>query len=418
MLCFFWRPCSRQLLRYARWPASLAGIYKCFLSLAHSPASICHTKCNELQTETRERHKHVVFKMAAPFAHVRVRKELTAHGVYGHFSFNLVGYKAYLGYCLLPSAKKLAVDVDAVPWSWPTVPIASLKAMCEANSPQMEARNGAVGGGRGRKRKLLTFSELTDAFVEGAVRNEREAWVLAKARKVGGDDTLYNTLGASHPVSALVARVRQAWHPEGISTGTLMTKPDFLLKDFVPIGRVGRKVLDWVRGAWKHQVLVLSGDGGLGKTELACALMHHVAPSKAFHFLNKADRIRDVVWAPGEGLVIDEVCLADMEIDNVKAWLDLKKTRDVSARNRDGTIPKGTPRIFATNWVWEQFWPRDAFHKNHAKPVSRRVLWVAVHADARRVTAAAPTLPLSLAADEADGFEEENPFGHEHGMDD
>ena len=60
------------------------------------------------------------------------------------------------------------------------------------------------------------------------------------------------------------------------------------------------------------------GLGGLGKTELACALMKVVAPAGAFHFINKIDRLRDLVFTPGEGLVVDESCLADMEVDDVK----------------------------------------------------------------------------------------------------
>ncbi len=37
---------------------------------------------------------------------------LAENGVHGHLSFNLVGYPAYLNYCLQPSAKKLLSDID------------------------------------------------------------------------------------------------------------------------------------------------------------------------------------------------------------------------------------------------------------------------------------------------------------------
>lgn len=49
-----------------------------------------HKRYNS-STQTRERHKHVIFKMKTPFAHSRVQKELAQQGVYRHFSFNLVG---------------------------------------------------------------------------------------------------------------------------------------------------------------------------------------------------------------------------------------------------------------------------------------------------------------------------------------
>ena len=122
-------------------------------------------------TGNRERHKHIVFKMKTPFAHLQMQKALAAKGVYGHFSFNLVGYVAYLQYCLVPSAKKLQADIDQDPWSWPSVASSVLLALCEKLSPQMDARNGSNGG---RKRKFMTFSEITDAFVEGAVRTEKD----------------------------------------------------------------------------------------------------------------------------------------------------------------------------------------------------------------------------------------------------
>ena len=70
-----------------------------------------HKRYNKATGE-RERHKHLVFKTGNPFAHVKFQKELAARGVYGHFSFNLVGYVAYLRYCMCDSAKKLPVDLD------------------------------------------------------------------------------------------------------------------------------------------------------------------------------------------------------------------------------------------------------------------------------------------------------------------
>ena len=138
----------------------------------------------------------------------------------------MFGYIAYLQYCVSPSAKKLKADIDCAPWSWPPVAPGALQVLCDQPSPQMEARGG--GGGRGgRKRKLLTCSEITDAFVEGSVITEQDAWVLAKARKIAGDDTLFNTMGSATCVRALVAKVRQAWACEAMTSGTLHTQPDY-----------------------------------------------------------------------------------------------------------------------------------------------------------------------------------------------
>ena len=150
-----------------------------------------------------------------------MQKALAAKGVHGHFSFNLCGYVKYLQYCLVPSAKKLQADIDVNPWSFPSIKPSSLLALCEKLSPQMQARNGGTGG---RKRKFMTFSEVADAFVEGSVLTEQGAWILAKTRKLIGDDTLWNTLGTSPDVQKLVAKVCQAWNCESMTSGTLCTR--------------------------------------------------------------------------------------------------------------------------------------------------------------------------------------------------
>ena len=118
---------------------------------------------------------------------------------------------------------------------------------------------------------------------------------MAKSRKVIGDDTLFNTLGAASCVRLLVAKVRKAWDCELMSTGTLVAKPDYALDRFIPLGSVDVKLVNWMGGDWKHQTLVLSGGPGMGKTELACVMMHVTATSTNFHFVNKQDRIKDVL---------------------------------------------------------------------------------------------------------------------------
>ena len=258
----------------------------------------------------------------------------------------------------------------------------------------MDARNGQAGM-RGRKRKLMTFSEVTDAFVEKHVKTEKEAWEMAKSRKLAGDDTLFNTLGDARCVASLVAKVRRAWDCEAMSSGTLYSQPDFSLSSFKPLGSINMALSRWILGEWKTKALILSGDGGLGKTELACAMVHAVATSKAFHFLNKIDRLRDVMFSPGEGLVIDETYLANMHIDDAKGLLDVVKNRDIACRNKDGHIPRGTPRIFTTNWSWDDYWPREAFSTRHQTAIRRRVIWVDVAQDLKRVPVVGPLASIA-----------------------
>ena len=187
-------------------------------------------------------------------------QELASRGVRGHFSFNLIGYVAHVAYCALPSAKKLAADIDAEPWSWPPVSPSALAALVAAPTPQMEGRNGTP---RGRKRSLMTFSEVTDAFVEGGVETEQDAWILAKSRKVAGDDTLFNTLGNAPCVRGLVAKIRNAWHCETAPGGTLCTRPDYALDAFASVASVDARLADWMSGGWKKMALFLHGRGGV-----------------------------------------------------------------------------------------------------------------------------------------------------------
>ena len=332
-------------------------------------------------TGMRARHKHVIFKFQPPFAHVRMGQLLAQDGLHGHFSFNLTGYQAYLRYCMTPSARKLQADLDQEPWHWPTsLTTQQLQALCQQSCPQMEARNGNPG----RKRSLMTFSEMTDAFVENSVRTSKEAWQLAKSRKVAGDDTLFNTLGSQPDVSVLVNKILAAWNCEQMDTGTFVSRPDFLLCRFVPLPDIHSRLLWWLQEGHKHVALVLQGPGGLGKTELACALMHECVKSAGFHFVNRLDRIRDVRFGPSQGLVIDEAFLGDRSIDDAKNVVDLSKTRDIVARNKDGVLPKGTPRILSTNWPWDQFWPKEVREIQHHEAINRRVLWIEITADIRR----------------------------------
>ena len=188
---------------------------------------------------------------------------------------------------------------------------------------------------------------------------------------------------------------------------------------FVPLGCISLDLVKWVRGGWGTKTLVLYGLGGLGKTELACVLAYIASPAKAFHFVNKVDRIRDVSFSPGEALVIDEACFAERDVDDAKALIDLEKSRDVTCRNKDGHIYRGTPRVLSTNWCWEQFWPSTAFADAHAWAIKRRVLWVNVTTDVRKIAAVPTSMPGLVATSSASTIvpelvvseEEEDPLG-------
>ena len=66
-------------------------------------------------------------------------------------------------------------------------------------------------------------------------------------------------------------------------------------------------------------------------------------------------------------------------------------------------------RIFTTNWTWEEFWPQDAFKKQHIEAVRRRVLWVSVCQPLPRHCRPArpPLLPVRTSQNRGECDEEE-----------
>ena len=361
-----------------------------------------HKKFNAA-TGLRARHYHIIFRFKAVFAHLQIAKSLREKGIHGHFSFNLVGYQAYLQYCLQPSAHKLQADLDMEPWSIPSrLTAQELLKICNAKNPQQDGRNGH---GKGKKRVLLTFSEITDCFVEANVKSTKDAWLLAKKRKLAGDDLLFNTLGASNDVNSLVAKVILAWNCEDMPTGTVMFHAKFPLHQFISLDAIHPELPQWVSEGHLSRALILQGEGGLGKTELACTIMAIICKDKGFHFVNKLDRLRDVTFLPQQGLIVDELCLHSRDIDDVKGLLDLAKHRDVQCRNKDGGIPVRCPRIFSTNWGWDGFFPPAVAQTKHEVPITRRVLWVEIAKDIRLPDAPVDNLPVATSDDEEDPFQ-------------
>ena len=172
---------------------------------------------------------------------------------------------------------------DAWEWNDPKA------AAAAAATPGQEQRKSAGAAKKGS----LDFSELADLLVGNKVRCEQDAWFLAGRLKGRGDLRLFNVLGACPSVADTVAKVLRATNPEMIRNGTLQLKPDFPLDSFVAPGEVHQHIAEWLAGGWEKWVLILSGPGGLGKTEYACALMAAVAPG-GWHFINRLDRIKDL----------------------------------------------------------------------------------------------------------------------------
>ena len=137
-------------------------------------------------------------------------------------------------------------------------------------------------------------------------------------------------------------------------------------------------VRKWREGKHATQVSVLSGDGGLGKTSLAEALMLEKCP-QGFWFLDDPDDFRELqgLLSSGQGIVIDEISMSDYTPNQIKKLFDVKKTRRIKCRHFNGTKPNGCPMILSTNSPFESFFPKMQ-DKNDKTGVFRRTLFESI----------------------------------------
>ena len=170
---------------------------------------------------------------------------------------------------------------------------------------------------------------------------------------------------------SLLRKINGAWHPT--ETGrTLKAAPKYSLACF----SAPSAVQEWVSTT---AALVLSGRGEVGKTSLTAAALASVCGH--YHFISSRDQIKGLIFLNSAGLLWDEACFAEQDVDLCKGLVDLEHDRSIHCRNVDGLIPAGTPRVYATNHTWESFWPRMDPEHRHA--VKRRVEWVTVAEDLR-----------------------------------
>lgn len=359
--------------------------------------------------EERELHYHIVMKMAAPFAHAKICTDLGALGCKGFFTFPRAGWASYLAYVLLPSAKKLQKDLDPCPMFWPPS-LTKEKAlevikqvdakMLHRNSAEVQQQIKATQKTSApKRRRTLTFSEFTDYVVENRCVDEADVWRLAKRLKTAGEDLMWNYL-ENKDVGSVLRKALRGWHHESLPQGMLQKTVQYPISAFI----VPEGVRRWMDHGSGEKALILHGEGGLGKTELACAVMYEL--TGPFFFLDKLDAAKKIQFRGGEGLVIDDVNFSKLEVDDVKSWLDIQKPRFTHCRNDDAFIPAKTMRIFTTNSRRVDFFPVEARMEEHVKAIKRRVEWVDINEDVRRPVPLPPPLPLPENPDE-----EEDPFG-------
>lgn len=330
--------------------------------------------------DKRERHKHLAVLMSGNFAHKKVADAFQReHGIRISFSFKLTRFVGNLGYLMTPG-KKPSTDLDLDPAKHP--PNLDLKAELAA------APHPGAGGTvkESRKRKRLSFDEVSNIIIEGVgsgpLRTARSLEEASKILKQKGDVELWNYMGTMKTSSETAGLVSQVWRLHGSMAHPMWhTKAPYDVSEFRHGGL--SEVGEWIRGKYKTHVLILSGDGGLGKTSLAEALISEVCPI-GYWFVDDPDDLRELDGQiqPGHGLVVDEIDMASTSVNQIKKMFDLEKTRRVKCRHFNGTIPARCPRIFCTNSDLESFYPKMK-NKHDRTGVMRRQLFQVVSFDVR-----------------------------------
>ena len=231
-------------------------------------------------------------------------------------------------------------------------------------------------------RNLVAYNIILEGIGDGPLRSGRDLEKAAWSLKEKGKVELWNFVGAMKTPTEVGGCVAKVWRMRGVLEHPMWRKeaprglPSFSLDGL-------DEVSAWKDGKYKTHALVLSGDGCLGKTSMAMALMATVSPG-GFWFVDDPDDFREIdgMLQEGHGLVIDEVCLAKMNLNHVKKILDLDQGRRISCRHFNGTIPRGCPRIFCTNSSLEEFYPNMP-NPHDRKGVMRRQMWQSVLKDAR-----------------------------------
>ena len=340
----------------------------------------------------RERHKHIAFKATSIFAHQKIAKAFhRQYGVHISFSFKLNRFVGYLKYLMEPG-KKASTDLDTNPAKYPP----NLNLTAELAAPDHPSAKTEQGG---KKRKRLTFDEVSNVIIEGVgegpIYSVDGLEKAARSLKQEGKVELWNYLGEMKSVADSRALVAKVWRLHGTVLHPLWHKgATFPLSAFTLAELPGVK--KWLAGMYKTHALILSGDGGLGKTNLAEALIVEAAPD-GFWFLDDPDDFREVdgLLREGHGLVVDEVSLSAVHPNHIKKLFDLEKPRRVTCRHFNGSIPKGCPRIFITNSDEESFYPKMS--KYDSTGVKRRQIFQAVAHDTRMVARNESELQASAA---------------------
>ena len=326
-----------------------------------------------------EMHFHIVFKMKANFAHLSIAKSLaTVHGCKGHMSYPAKGWNAMVRYVLKDSGVKLGYQMDEHPLFWPnpdnTMTKEKMLQKVGASDPADASTKKEDWKEKGKRKRQLDFAQFTDWVVLNKITNEAEFWKLAGKEKEEHDNPSLWNYGGQICVAKMVVKAQKghlaAIKPEIFQFASRSDSP-FPLTDFI----IPPAVAQWMANDTRTKSLIIQGTGGLGKTQLAKAIL---ASLGKYFFVDSLDTIKHLFFVDGEALLCDDVTLSDYTIDQVKSLLDISCDRAIRCRHEDGMVPAGTIRIFLTNHQKLFFFPTGFQMSEHFNAIERRMTWVEV----------------------------------------
>ena len=335
----------------------------------------------------REVHYHIAFKLSEDFAHRHIEVLFRLEGIHGFISKSLKGWLAYAEYLLCETPRKPAHCRDASPLLWPRggpEAVEHLRGLCNTARQRMPTLTEAVTGWKKKapkRRRTLEWSEVISLVVENEIRDEATWWQVAKRQQTDQGDTLMinyvDRLRGKQ--GGLQKAISDAWRHNRAINGhpvpsniCLHTTAKYALESFI----LSDEMKEWVREDHKSKALVLEGPGGIGKTQLAMALLLRVR--QRVFFIDDYEQVNQCHWTGIEGVLFDDVCMRHKGIDECKALFDMDWSRVVRCRYENGLLPEGTPRIFSTNHTRALFFPRDYNLAEHQHPINRRMLWLRV----------------------------------------
>ena len=230
-------------------------------------------------TNTRERHKHIAFLIDAPVAHKKLADEFQKrYGIRISFSFRLPGFQSNSEYLREPG-KKPSTDIDSKPAVYPNNLDVSKELEKQSSNHLLPAGKQSK---QGKKRKTLSFVEVSNIVLEGVgdgpIKSAEDLQKVAKRLKYKGDVELWNYIGGLKGPADVGRLVTKVWHLNGevrhemFRQRSRFSLDDFSLKELT-------EVTEWIETKSESHTLVLSGDGGLGKTHLAEALLSSKCPA-------------------------------------------------------------------------------------------------------------------------------------------